>query len=54
MTDSPEQSKPETLITDSFHWHDSVGSIVLGVLALVLLAALLRCNSGRLTEARKG
>jgi hypothetical protein len=54
MLEPTEQSKPETSITDSFHWHDSVGSIVLGVIALALLVALLRCNAGRLREAKQG
>lgn len=52
MTQSPEQSKPEVLITDSFHWQDSVGSLMLGLIALVLLTALLRCNASRLQEAK--
>ena len=54
MPEPTEQSKLETSITDSFHWHDSVGSIVLGVIALALLVALLRCNAGRLREAKQG
>lgn len=54
MSDSTEKTTPATAISDSFHWHDSVGSIVLGVIALVLLAALLRCQADRLKEARQG
>ena len=51
MAESSGQAQPATSITDSFHWHDSVGSLVLGIISLVLLAALLRCNASRLKEA---
>ena len=52
MSDLAERPTPATVITDSFRWHDSVGAIVLGVVALALLFALLRCYAGRLKAAQ--
>ena len=47
MSDLAERPTPATVITDSFHWNDSVGTIVLGVITLVVLFALLRCNANQ-------
>ena len=52
MSDLAERPTPATVITDSFHWNDSVGTLVLGVITLVMLFALLRCNASRLDVAK--
>ena len=52
MSDLAERPTPATVITDSFHWTDSVGTLVLGVITLVMLLALLRCNASRLKAAK--
>ena len=51
VSDLADRPTPATVITDSFHWTDSVGTIVLGVITLVMLLALLRCNASRLKAA---
>ena len=52
VSDLAERPTPATVITDSFHWTDSVGTLVLGVITLVMLLALLRCNASRLKAAK--